>query len=74
MHGDAQTDTVVDAFEVQGTSSTSLGGPSDDNGYHEDFLFADAAIKNATLYNVQIFASTVFKDTQKGYDALIYLD
>jgi len=74
LPGDAQTDTVVDAFEVQGASSTSLGGPSDDNGYHEDFQFSDTAIKNATSYTVQIFASDVFKDTQKRYDALIFLE
>lgn len=73
LPGDAQTDTVVDAFEVQGGNSTSLGGPSDDNGYHEDFLF-ETAVKNSTAYSVQIFASSVFKDTQKRYDALIYLE
>jgi hypothetical protein len=73
LAGDDFTDTLVDAFEVQGANSTSLGGPSDDNGYHEDFQFP-TALKNATNYTVKIYASPMFDASQTHYDGLIYLE
>lgn len=72
LPGDDLTDTVADAFEAQGTNP-SLMGPSDDNGYHENFLFP-TVLKNATPYTVKISASPMFDPTQTRYDALMYLE
>lgn len=70
LAGDDFTDTVVDVLSANG--NTSLGGPSDDGGYHEDFV--STAIAASTGYTVKIFASAMFDATQSHYDALIYLE
>lgn len=71
LAGDPQTDTIVDVLNAAGT--TSLGGPSGDTGYHENFL--SSAIANSTAYTVQIAGSPEWADdTQTHYDALIYLE
>ena len=51
--GDPATDTVVDVFASDGT--TSLGGPSSDKDYHEDFL--SDPIDVAGTYYVQVTSS-----------------
>ncbi|MBA3463571.1 MAG: hypothetical protein H0T46_26680 [Deltaproteobacteria bacterium] len=72
LPGDDQTDTIVEAFGANGT--TSLAGPSSDGGYHENFLFP-TAVSASTPYTVKIAASPEWSDdTQTRYDALIYLE
>jgi hypothetical protein len=66
--GDDLTDTFVDVI----AGSTSLGGPSDDGDYHEDFV--TTAITAAGLISTKIYASPVFKPAYTHYDALIYLE
>lgn len=66
---DAQTDTVVDVFESDG--STSLGGPSGDLDYHEDFT-SDPVAKAGTYY-VQVAASSYFAAAHNGYDLFVEL-
>jgi Quinohemoprotein amine dehydrogenase, alpha subunit domain III len=51
--GDPVTDTAVDVFKSDGT--TSLGGPSADKDYHENFL--SAALPAAGTYYVQVTSS-----------------
>ena len=66
------TDTVVDVLAADGV--TSLGGPSDDADYDEDFL--SSQINGAGTYYVQISASHAgfFDPTQFKYTALITLE
>ena len=74
LAGDDFTDTRVDAFEGTSANPPSIGGPSGDSGYHENFLFP-TALKNSTAYSVRIFASPAWEDdTQTHYDALMYLE
>lgn len=69
LPGDDFTDTIVDVL----SGVTSLGGPSGDSGYHENFL--SSAIAAAGALTVQIAGSPEWSDdTQTGYDALIYLE
>jgi hypothetical protein len=51
--GDPKTDTIVDVFATDTT--TSLGGPSADTGYHEDFV--SSPITAAGVYYVKFAAS-----------------
>jgi Quinohemoprotein amine dehydrogenase, alpha subunit domain III len=66
------TDTVVDVLAGDGV--TSLGGPSSDQDYDEDFL--STAITGAGTYYVQISASHAgfFDPAQNAYTALITLE
>lgn len=66
--GDAKTDTQVEVF----AGATTLRGPSDDNDYHEDWL--SNAITAAGPISTKIYASSMFDETYKAYDALIYLE
>lgn len=71
LPGDDFTDTLVDVTNAAG--NTSLGGPSSDSGYHENFL--SAVIAATTTYGIHISASPEWADdTQTHYDALIYLE
>ena len=71
LAGDDFTDTIVDVKSANG--QTSLGGPSSDGGYHENFL--SAVIAATTGYTVQIAGSPEWSDdSQTRYDALIYLE
>lgn len=67
--GDPYTDTIVDVFSSDGT--TSLGGPSSDTDYREDFV-SDPTTAAGTYY-VQIRASTYFTADHADYDAFIQL-
>lgn len=67
--GDAETDTVVEVFASNCT--TSLGGPSSDNGYHENFK--STAITAAGKHFVRVKAST-FGFTGKLYNLSIALE
>jgi hypothetical protein len=58
--GDPRTDTVVD---VQSSTGTSLGGPSDDVGYHEDFT--SSAIPAAGDYFIKVY----YSDFVSSFDA-----
>ena len=69
LPGDAQTDTRVEVL----AGATSLGGPSGDGGYHENFL-TPMAISAAGPISTKIYASPMFSATQTRYDALIYLE
>ena len=72
LPGDDFTDTIVEVFGANGT--TSLAGPSSDGGYHENFLFP-TAVSASTPYTVKIAGSPEWSDdTQTHYDALIYLE
>ncbi len=66
---DPFTDTVVDVFSSNGT--TSLGGPSDDSDFHENFT--SSAISAGINY-VQISASSVFDAAHKNYIAAIWIE
>lgn len=72
MPGDADCDPVVDVFESDGV--TSLGGPSDDANYHEDFT--STPITAAGIYYVNIYASSggYFSASSPNYVALITLE
>jgi hypothetical protein len=67
--GDPLTDTIVD---VQDSSGTSLGGPSADSTYHEDFT--SSAIPKAGDYYVQIAASPYFNPAHGTFGAWIKLE
>lgn len=70
LPGQSQTDTVIEVFDTDG--STSLGGPSDDQGYHEDWI--SDALPAAGTYYVKVSASVDFFDpTYKDYQVLIEL-
>jgi hypothetical protein len=63
-----ETDTLVDVLKTDGT--TSLGGPSSDANYHEDFF--SAPITAEGTYYVRIYASPIdYQTTSASYDALI---
>jgi hypothetical protein len=68
--GDPQTDTVVEVFQSNGT--TTLGGPSNDQDYHENHL--SAVIPSAADYCVKISASSTFSATANTYQALIRIE
>lgn len=71
LPGDDFTDTRVDLQLA--TNNSTVGGPSSDSGYHENFL--SAVIAATTGYQVRIYASPEWADdTQTHYDALIYLE
>ena len=64
-------DTLVEVFE----GATTLGGPSDDAGFHEDWI--SAKITAAGAINVKISASMYpnsFDPTINEYVAFVYLD
>lgn len=67
---DSLTDTVVEVFAGDGT--TSLGGPSGDAGYHENW-YSDT-IPSAGTYYVEISASSFFDPTHSAYDAYIRIE
>jgi hypothetical protein len=67
---DPLTDTVVEVFDTDGT--TSLGGPSDDAGYNENW-YSDA-LSGAGTYYVEISASPFFSSSHSQYDAYIKLE
>ncbi len=70
LPGQSTTDTVVEVFDTDG--STSLGGPSDDSDYHEDWV--SDALPAAGTYFVKVSASVDFFDpTYKDYQVLIEL-
>jgi Quinohemoprotein amine dehydrogenase, alpha subunit domain III len=69
--GDPRTDTVVDVLAQNGT--TSLGGPSGDSGFHEDFT-SDALTAAMNTVYVKIFASSFFDPAHKTYVAAIRLE
>jgi hypothetical protein len=68
--GDALTDTVVDVLAEDGT--TSLGGPSDDQDYNEDFT-SDPITAPGTYY-IKIYASPSFDPAHSKYFASIDLE
>lgn len=66
--GDDLTDTRVEVL----AGATTLGGPSDDGDYHEDW--PSTAITAAGPISTKIYASPLFKPAHTQYDALIYLE
>ena len=68
LPGDDFTDTRVEVL----AGATTLGGPSADGGYHENYL--SAAITAAGPISTKIYASPDYDPTQTHYDALIYLE
>jgi len=70
MPGDPQTDTLVEVFQSDGT--TSLGGPSDDAGFHENWL--SSALPSAGTYYVKISASPFYSSSQTKYQAAVLLE
>ena len=70
--GDPQCDTVVDVLNASGV--VSLGGPSADTNYHEDFT--STAVPAAGTYLVKISASQAgfFSATMNHYQAVILLE
>ncbi len=71
LAGDDFTDTVVDVKNAAG--AVSLGGPSSDSNYHEDFT--STAIAASTNYTVQVTASTeAFDVSQNHYTLVVFLE
>ena len=70
LPGDPRTDTVVEVLDTDGT--TSLGGESDDQDYHEDWK--SDPVSAAGTYYVRIFASSYYSSSQKKYVALIQIE
>lgn len=68
--GDPQTDTLVEVFASDGT--TSMGGPSDDANYHENWL--STPIASAGKIYVEISASPFFSPSQTKYQAIVRLE
>lgn len=68
MGADGQTDTVVAAFESDGTSSL---GESDDKDYHET-LTTDAIPAAGDIY-IKVFASDYFSTSHKKYELYVRL-
>lgn len=69
LPGDPLTDAVVELFESDGV--TTVDGPSDDSGYHEDALSSPLA---AGTYYVVIRASSYFTPGNGDYDAYVHLE
>ncbi len=70
LPGSPSTDTVVEVFDTDGT--TTLGGPSDDLGVHEDWV--SDALPSAGTYYVKVSASVdFFNPSFKDYQVLIEL-
>ena len=69
MAGDPRTDTILEFFAADGT--TSLGGPAPDRTYHEDWT--STAITEAGVYYIKISASPDYDEGSKNYLALIEL-
>ncbi len=68
--GDRRTDTVVNVFTADGT--TSLGGPSSDSAYHENFV--SSAITAAGVHYIKFSASAQgYSATMKAYVGIIRL-
>lgn len=68
LAGDPRADMLVEVFQANGT--TTLGGPSDDNAYHEDWL--TPAIPAAGVYYVKFSASTQgFSASQTAFVGVI---
>lgn len=63
------TDTVVEVFGSNGT--TTVGGPSGDEDYHEDWT--TPALAAAGTYYVKISASEYFDEMYTDYEAVIEL-
>lgn len=68
LPGDDQTDTRVEVL----AGAATLGGPSSDGGFHENWL--SGAITAAGAVSTKIYASPDYLTTQTHYDALIYLE
>lgn len=64
---DPYTDTVVDIFKSDGT--TSLGGPSDDQAYLDSLV--SSPIPAAGTYYIKIYASDYFDPASDTYNAAI---
>lgn len=69
LGGDPKTDTVVQLFQSDGT--TSVAGPSNDQDYHENLLSPALA---AGTYCVKISASPSFVATANAYQAVLRLE
>jgi hypothetical protein len=70
MAGDPGTDTVVEVFGANG--NTSIGGPSSDQGIHENHM--SGVLNQAGTYYVKISASVDWYDpAYKAYDAMFEL-
>ena len=71
LPGDDFTDTVVDV--KNGAGAVSLGGPSSDAGYHEDFT--SSVIAASTNYTVQVTASSeAFDVSENHYTLVVFLE
>ena len=73
LPGDLDTDSLVEVFRPDGT--TSLGGPSNDNNFHEDW-FSDP-IPIAGDYYVKIENSpfvSAFDPNASHYDLLVTVE
>jgi hypothetical protein len=65
--GDAKTDTVVEIFKSDGT--TTVGGPSDDADYGEDWA---QALPAAGTYFIKVSASTQgYSSAHKDFQAVV---
>lgn len=68
--GDLRADPVVEVKSANG--NTSLGGPSSDSDYHEDFL--SNAIAASTGYTVAVTPSEVFDPSYTHYALVVVLE
>lgn len=63
--GDAQTDTVVEVFQGECIVQTTLGGPSDDINFHENWLSASIAAAGRIYVKVSYSNSGYLDDQYK---------
>lgn len=73
LPGDAAADPVVEVLATDGL--TSLGGPSDDANYHEDFL--SDAITAAGVHYIKVYVSSYvasYEPTESHYQLSVTLE
>lgn len=68
---DPETDTVVQ-FYTGASGTTTFGGESSDNGFHE--RHRSPAITAAGKYWVKVFASSYFDPAHKPYDVAVWVE
>jgi hypothetical protein len=72
LAGDPQTDTVVDVFGPD--AMTSLGGPSDDLGFHEDFTSSAITAAGDQFVEITWSSASMWTAAQSHYDLVVTLE
>lgn len=72
LPGDLLTDTVVDVLASDGT--TSLGGPSGDTSFHEDFLSSAIPAAGDVFVKVTFSDESALGSSNGAYQLLVHLE